>query len=231
MTVLHLSFDFPDSIVPEKTKAVFNLVQSQTLYRNHVFSLNRSANLSGDFMPKKEDFGYSMNVFGLPFGLGLNVWMYLISLKIERIIKRDKIEVSVIHAHKLTFEGLIAYHLSKKLNVPYILTIRGDSDLRIVRSKKECRFIYKMIVEKASKVIFLAPWSIDALEQYFPTSNIRQKSELIPNIIEVSKRLLATTMRSDTSSFITVFNFKSFKRKNIKRVIRAFDILHETYPQ
>lgn len=229
MAVLHISFDFPDSVVSEKTKAVSNLIDAQTLIPNIVVSLNRTANPFSDFKVRKEPYGYAMNVFGLPFGIGLRFWMYLVSLKIDRIFQNNWNSVSVIHAHKLTFEGIIGYYLSKKYNIPLIITVRGDSDLRVMKAKVELRELFKNVVNKANKIIFLAPWTKKGLTSYFLNVDIENKSVVIPNIIDVKQRIRRVNF-STKNTFVSVFRLDSYKRKNIERIIKAIDSLHIDYP-
>src|SRR5688572_5368688 len=100
-SIVHVTFDYPDEFAPEKTVAVKNLIQAQTAYHNIVVSLNRTANPFADFSPRKEPNGYSMMIFGLPFGVGLSLWMYLASKRIIRLLGHDWESVFLIHAHKL----------------------------------------------------------------------------------------------------------------------------------
>lgn len=229
MAVLHISFDFPDSVVSEKTKAVSNLIDAQTLVPNIVVSLNRTANPFSDFKVRKEPYGYAMNVFGLPFGIGLRFWMYLVSLKIDRIFQNNWNSISVIHAHKLTFEGIIGYYLSKKYNIPLIITVRGDSDLRVIKAKVELRGLFKNVVNIANKIIFLAPWTKKEFASYFLNVDIENKSVIIPNIIDVKQRIRRVNF-STKNTFVSVFRLDSYKRKNIERIIKAIDSLHIDYP-
>lgn len=229
MSVLHISFDFPDSVVSEKTKAVSNLIDAQTLVPNIVVSLNRTANPFSDFKVRKEPYGYAMNVFGLPFGIGLRFWMYLVSIKIDNIFLNNWNSISVIHAHKLTFEGIIGYYLSKKYNIPLIITVRGDSDLRVIKAKVELRELFKKVVNKANKIIFLAPWTKKGFASYFLNVDIENKSVVIPNIIDVKQRIRAVDF-STKNKFVSVFRLDSYKRKNIERIIKAIDSLHIDYP-
>lgn len=229
MAVLHISFDFPDSVVSEKTKAVSNLIDAQTLVPNIVVSLNRTANPFSDFKVRKEPYGYAMNVFGLPFGIGLRFWMYLVSLKIDKIFLNNWNSISVIHAHKLTFEGIIGYYLSKKYKIPLIITVRGDSDLRVIKTKVELRGLFKNVVNKANKIIFLAPWTKKGFASYFLNVDIENKSVVIPNIIDVKQRIIPDNF-STKNTFVSVFRLDSYKRKNIERIIKAIDSLHIDYP-
>ncbi|WP_162417071.1 glycosyltransferase [Cyclobacterium roseum] len=229
MAILHLSFDYPDDFDRSKTKAVSNLVNSQNKYENLVISLNRTANPFSGLNAIETDFGYAMKIFGLPFGIGLSISMYLASKRVLGLLDSKSHEITLIHAHKLTFEGVMAYWLSKWLSVPYIITVRGDSDLKVIRHKPLFKPFLKKVLKKSSKIIYLAPWTMKQLENHFNGIHLVKKSVLLPNIID-PKQQITPGGEKRYSRFITVFKLDSHKRKNIKRVIKAFDRLHRTIP-
>lgn len=226
---IHLTFDHPDLIDGKKTKAVKNLIASQHVHDHIVFSLNRTIFNLNILKTQREHHGYTLFIFGLPFGMLLFLWLFIAYRRIAKIIKNGNIKPDLIHAHKLTYEGLIAYFLSRKLKVPFVLTIRGDTDLKLLRYKRLYRRFYTHIVLQAKKVIFLAPWAVKPLERYLGITLISDKYTLIPNIINMVERQQGETIKF--KKFITVFNFVSYKRKNIVRVIKAFDKIFSNYPE
>ncbi|NHE55557.1 glycosyltransferase [Cyclobacterium plantarum] len=230
MTILHLSFDFPDIIHSSKTKAVKNLVNSQEKYDNLVISMNRTTDPSADYSPLFTDSCIAMRVFGMPFGIGLTTWMYFASKRVLRILRSNPQEVTLIHAHKLSFEGIIAFWLSKWLSVPFIVTIRGDSDLKVIKSKKMLRPFYKKILKKASNVVFLAPWTKVQMDYYLKGLDLKNTGILLPNIIDLKQHIIPENVKRK-NRFISVFRLDNYRRKNVKRVIKAFDRLHQNYPE
>jgi glycosyltransferase involved in cell wall biosynthesis len=229
MSIFHLSFDYPGFLHKDKTKAVKNLVDAQEEFENVVFSMKRAASPFADYKAVRTDYGFAMRVFGLPFGIGLTTCMRLASRRVLKAIGTGAKEFDLIHAHKLTFEGIIAFVLAERLGIPFIVTIRGDSDLKVIKMKRWSRPLYAKILRRASKVLFLAPWTRDQLENYFPDIPFQEKSVLIPNIIEPGKQAAASATNK-TNKFVSVFKLDSYKRKNIKRVIEAMDALHSTIP-
>lgn len=229
MTIIHLSFDHPDRIVSRKTKAVRNLISSQNVSDNIVFSLNRTAFRINKLRIQKEAHGYTMYVFGFPFGILLFQWMFIAYKRIARIIIEEDIKPTLIHAHKLTFEGIIAYFLSKKLNVPYILTIRGNADVKLLFYKRLYRKLYSRIVRNAQKVIFLAPWAVNRVESFLGKEVLSNKYSVIPNVVNIDSQIL--TEKITLKKFITVFYFHNIQGKNIYRIIKAFDEIFLKYPE
>lgn len=230
MTILHLTFDFPDKIHSSKTKAVKNLVSSQDKYDNLVISMNRTTNPLADYSPIFYDSCIAMRVFGMPFGIGLTTWMYFASKKLLRIIRSKSTEITLIHAHKLSFEGIIAFWLSKWLSVPFIITVRGDSDLKVIKSKRMLRPFYRKILNKASNVVFLAPWTKVQMDYYFKGLGLNDTGILLPNIIDIKQNNVPGVEKRN-KRFISVFRLDNYKRKNVKRIIKAFDRLHQDYPE
>lgn len=229
--IIHITFDYPDCINSRTTKAIRNLINSQTLYKNIVFSLNRTPNPFADFSYKKEPHGYSLNIFGLPFGIGLKIWMHLAARKIDRIISKENIEFNLIHGHKLTFEGLITSYLSKKHSVPYIISLRGYTDIRLINILKYHHNLFLKTVKNAKKVIFLAPWTEKKVQSIFKGEFPSDNSVVLPNIIELSNAVETTNNAILRDTFVSVFHLDSYKLKNIKRTIKAMDNIHENYPQ
>lgn len=229
MSVIHITFDHPDGINKGKTKAVKNLVSSENTSKNIVFSLNRTINPFNSSKVFSELHGYTIYNFGLPYGILLISWMFIAYRRIAKIIHKENIKPTLIHAHKLTFEGIIAFFLSRKLKVPFILTIRGNSDLKLLYHKRLYRKLYISIVQKASKVIFLAPWTIKLATKYLGEPNLADKKIVVPNFVAIGNFLKSE--HTKIRRFISVFNFKSYKSKNIKRVIKAFDSIFDKYPE
>ncbi len=228
MAVIHISFDFPDKVDRKKTVAIQNLVNSYA-FNNIVFSLNRTASSFTKLKIYKEDHGYTLQVTGFPFGILLKFWMFIAYRRILRIIKHEGIKPEMIHAHKLTFEGIIAFYLSKKLKVPFITSIRG-ADVYVLKNKPLSRSFYQKIVNSASRVIFIAPWAMKPMKILLGSQIFEGKTELLPNIVNLSKRNNALFEKGQ--KFVTVFRFKKniYKVKNINRMIKAFDLVFRKYP-
>jgi len=228
MTIIHISFDFPDGINKNKTKAVRNLISSQSNSDNIVFSLNRTVFPFNKTKTQKEPHGFSLNVFGLPYGIFLFVWMFIAYKRIARLIVSNNIQPSIIHAHKLTFEGIIAFFLSKKFKIPYILTIRGYTDIKLLSYKRMYHWFYSHIIDNSKKIIFISPWTQKSINKIFKKENISDKYALIPNIVDVE--IDSNKESKKSKKFITVFHFGKYKEKNIHRVILAFDRVFNKFP-
>lgn len=224
-TILHISGDYPDSIRKDnKTHAVYNLITSSHQFNHLIVSLNRSSVLKRNLFLKKDNL-IEIEYFRLPFGILINSSLLILARKIEKKLRADNIHFDVIHAHKLTIEGVIANYLSRKFNKPYVTTIRGLTDLAIMRFKPFSGFVYKNILANSSKLFFLAPWSENTIKNKFTNIAIDKKSILLPNIVSRSE-VASQKKRIISNRFITSarLNAPNYKNKNLLRTIKAFDI-------
>src|SRR5690606_30609605 len=155
----------------------------------------------------------------------------LAAKKIQRIIVEENIHVNLVHAHKLTFEGLVAAYLYKKYSIPYILTISGHTDLQLLRILRTNRPLYLQTLQDAKNVIFLAPWAINKVEGVYKGNLKLPQIKLLPNIIQLKDISESNVEERYPDRFVTVFNLDVYKRKNIKRTIQALDEVHARYPQ
>ena len=181
-------------------------------------------------MPKKNLFLIKDNLieikyFRLPFGILINLSLLMLARDIEKTLRSGNIHFDLIHAHKLTIEGVIANYLSRKFNKPYVATIRGLTDLAIIRFKPFSKFLYNNILAKSSKLFFLAPWCEQTIKEKFSNIDIAKKSILLPNIVSRSE-INSQENIIISNRFITSArcNAPNYKNKNLLKTIKAFDL-------
>lgn len=113
--------------------------------------------------------------------------------KIKKIVKdiEEKInltQIKLIHAHTWYSDGGVAYLLSKKYNIPYIVTIR-NSDLNVFQKYLfHERAFGRKILERAKSVILIAAFykqrvlDLESLEKI--KSSLQKKLQIIPNGVD-----------------------------------------------
>ncbi len=221
--ILHITSDFPDLISRDKPMAVHNLVHSCKQFNHTVFSLNRST------LPLRPRFltlepGYAVQYWGLPWGIGLKNFQHTLARSILTRIERDHIRFDVIHAHKLTFEGVTAFYLSDKLKKPFVCSIRGSTDIRTMKYKPLYRQFYLEILRKSSILFFVSPWVRKVIQKRYSISVL--SDAILPNI--VSEAALESAIEQGqlrhSNRFVSIFRLDSYKGKNIEKLIRAFDL-------
>jgi glycosyltransferase involved in cell wall biosynthesis len=168
MRILHLSADYPDPLVPSKTRAVANLLALAQGHTHRVVSLNRVGWRAGvhamGFADAAGD-GHRAVAYGAP-GRGLFLRRFLGRLAdwVAEDCEASGFAPDLVHAHKLSVEGVAGIRLAARWGVPLALTIQGDSDLKIVGAKPELRRLYARIWREAAVVFPFAPWKVARLE-------------------------------------------------------------------
>jgi glycosyltransferase involved in cell wall biosynthesis len=225
-TIVHISCDFPDTMVPEKTRSVRNLIDAIGGYRQVVYSLNRVNALSGiekvDFAEDRAAIAYGAPPKGILLDTVLARvadWLY------DDIVARG-IEVALIHAHKFTVEGLIAIRLAHKLGVPFVANIWGDTDLRILGARRDLRAKWAAIAGEAQALLVYAPWTIDKFAALVPFE--RSKAIVLPPIIFHENFRASAPMGNNR--FVTLFNLDAYRRKNFPGLVAAIQEIARTRP-
>lgn len=121
-----------------------------------------------------------------------NYHKYFFSFKQEKIYNylKQKFDIStfeMVHAHTLFTDGNIAYTLKMQYGIPYVVTVRGTTDLNFFKKRPNLRKRGREILQNASKIIFLSNSSKEILvNNYLDSikSEIIKKMEVIPNGID-----------------------------------------------
>lgn len=143
------------------------------------------------------------------FNLGLN--------KIYKYIK-EKEKVDIVHLHSCLWGGLGAVSISKKLNVPLVITEHSSYYARFkVRYLED--LMIKYILENADKVISVSNSLKNILSKY------KCDIEVLPNMVDCNKfspkeNLLNNKSNKDEFTFLSLCYLN--KNKGIDILIRAF---------
>jgi glycosyltransferase involved in cell wall biosynthesis len=219
--ILHISADYPDDIKSVgKTKAVFNLIENTDEFNHIVFSVNRQNNIFS-FSHLKNRNIFSIKYGGLPFGIWLEFSMICLGKYIEELIKNLSLDFDIIHAHKLTYEGMAAEYLSHVFKKPFVCTLRGSTDLNVFKYKPLYRKKYTRIFENSMCIFTIAPWPIKILERKYHIFS-EKKIKSLPNIVTDIKHNGHTDVGYSTR-IVTAFRLDLYKIKNIERLILGFD--------
>ncbi|GAB2479894.1 hypothetical protein GCM10008929_01940 [Alkalibacterium psychrotolerans] len=118
---------------------------------------------------------------------------YIFTLKQYKIIRKmeelyDFKDFDIIHAHTLFTDGNAARYLSNKYGVPYIVTVRGMTDIDgFFKKRINLRPRGRRILKDASRIVFLSEANKQTLlSEYIKGDKkpFEQKSKVIPNGID-----------------------------------------------
>ena len=226
-TILQVTYDIRDRNGKEKTLAVINLIrQAEHKYLPVTIDIIRVPKLSEEKLNIKNNH-MEFNVFGLPYGIflmrHLNRTYKIVSEQIKDI------KYDLVHAHKLSFDGVVGYKLALIRTVPLFITIR-QSDIAVMQYRPDLIPLYKKILTYASKIIYLTPSIIRELEKKtgkgFFNTQVVNKLEFLPNIVERNGVALEA---SPQNYFLTIARMSKdyVKIKNIKRLLKAFSLIQD----
>lgn len=151
--------------------------------------------------------------------------------KLLETVNPEKFDL--VQAHTLFTDGNIAYELYKKYNIPYIVTVRGYTDIdSFFKIRFNLRSRGRQILEHASKVIFLSESNRqELLNGYIHDatlkSNIMNKSIILPNGIDdfwfENEYKPKTVQKTEPLNIIYVG--KTMKLKNLLGTVKALNTL------
>ncbi len=225
-TILHITSDYPDCINQVTTHAVYNLIHDVTSCNHMVYSLNRRGGRAKVIV---DDACTAVSYPGLSHGVGLRQSLQGVASLIEARLRHER-PFDLIHAHKLTIEGIVADELSALFNKPMMATVRGETDLRIMRMKPSYRKRYRRIMDQSRCLFFLAPWTRQQLSQRVGLG-LEEKGVMLPNITYFNKRALGVApVHSDRFVSTCRFNAKNFVNKRMFAVVKGFNAAASAHP-
>ncbi len=219
--ILHIAADYPDCHKPVNTVAVKNLIDTLDGLDHHIIIINRTAKPwnyrvvpgggSGD--PRI----ISIRYWGFPYGVLLALSLYILARQIRAILRKNNIEFDVIHAHKFTFEGLVAYWLSRWTKKPMVCSVRGEAETKVFRAKPHYKPLYGAVARRSKHLYFVSAWMRDAMHGMFRFDD--KKERLLPNFIQIRER--PTLKEHKENAFASIF-FLGDRRKGLDRLLPAF---------
>ncbi len=160
---------------------------------------------------------------------------YLYGAKIRAVVKDivrtfDMSKVDVIHASTLCFDGAVAYELSRKFDVPYMVAVR-NTDVHTYYNKLFWRKSYfTKILTNAQKVVFISPkYRENFLKLQVPSrkrKTVNNKTIVIPNGVNeifLSSQYNGERKLGDELKLIFVAAFNS--RKGLTETLQAVERL------
>jgi glycosyltransferase involved in cell wall biosynthesis len=229
--ILHISSDYIDGLGQHAahrnwrpTRAVNNLVVAAEAFDHVVFSLRRQSSPFGLFLTdmgaaeRKNVRVFAYGHLGLPLGIGLFCSFWMVARTIGRVLHEQQLRPDAVHAHRLTFDGIAGWLLSRSLDIPLFVSIRGEVEHKVFRFKPTYRPLMRRIVRRAAGIFYVSAWYARALETH--TAVEAARTHLLPNLVA------ETSMRTKPSHaptyFLTVLNLNIWRKKGLDRLLPAF---------
>lgn len=205
--ILHISNDYSGSTVYKNlAKELDNLGVKQIIY-NPIRDIKLIGKNSIKLNQKNSEIVYSPILNWHIDRLFYPYKIYKIFIDIQK--KIDFSKINFIHAHTWYSDGGVAYFLSKKYNIPFIVTIR-NTDLNIFQKKLIYLQPFGRKILKNSKQIILISASykkriLNQLSLRKITNQIKSKIKIIPNGVDqywIKNSFIKTNKKNDNESHI-----------------------------
>lgn len=221
--ILHISADFPDRFSERKTQAVRNLIAGTPEFTHNIYSINRVSGLGGTEVIDRSGDVTTLVYNAPPYGLLLEHYLRQMADHILADITQEGLRPDLIHAHKLTIEGLVARHLSRQLGCPYVCTIRGNTDQKYLRAKPGMRQRWRQVAQDAAWLFPVTPW-IDRYISDILLPDLGRRS-LLPTVTQIN---LTISPCSSPRRLVTAFHLAGWKMKGMPRLFAALQQLRGT---
>jgi glycosyltransferase involved in cell wall biosynthesis len=216
-SVVHISADFPDPLVPGKTRAVENLLAATEGFRHIVYSLNRvSWKSEVASLPFGED--RTAIAYGAPpYGIMLERFLIPVAENIARDLEVRGITPALVHAHKFSIEGLVAARISELIDVPFVASLWGDTDIKIVDTKSGMRRRYRRLARQALRLLPAAPWTQAYFREALALDN--RHFQILP--VMTAGDAIMRPVLTHPPRLISVFALDAWRRKGLDVLLRA----------
>ena len=216
-TIIHISADFPDPLVPAKTRAVQSLIESAPGFRHVVYSINR---VSWRGVAAVQRFGQDHLAIAYrapPYGMRLTHHLDLVADLIAADAARRDIRPDLIHAHKFAVEGFVAAKLSRATGAAFIASFWGGTDRKIFEGKPGLRNAYRAMARHAAMLLPAAPWTRD----YFAAAlNLDPRAFEVLPVITLADKIIPPVL-SAGPHFASAFAFDGWKGKGFEVLVQA----------
>jgi glycosyltransferase involved in cell wall biosynthesis len=224
--IVHISGDFPDCIASNKTRAIANLLEATSEFDHIVYSLNRVPTWNGI-----ESVQFSSNNTAIAYGAPSKGFFLRSRMEaladwiVGDLVARGR-RVDVVHAHKLTIEGIAGRRIADAMKVPFVCSVQADTDTKIVWARPDLRACFRHIWSTADYVVPFSPRGRKEMDAKLGQRDGR--TSLLPCITHQDNLLPAKPV--ENSRFISIFHFSSHVRKNAKGLIRAIQLASKKQP-
>ena len=232
--ILHITGDYPDPTRPPTTHAIKHLIDNLDRCDHVIISLTRTADPRAVFVrelaaaPGQRLF--AMHHFGLPLGIGLFASFHRVAAKIEEILAANGIVPNAVHSHRMSFDGLAGWLISRRYQIPHLVSVRGQADRKILRFKPSYRVLLAHILRAAHRIYYVSAWMKPELARVCHIDPARER--MLPNIVKNTRRVIqpavpdrrfAVAVNLDNYSH-KLIQESAIQQKGVDRLIRAFAI-------
>ena len=124
----------------------------------------------------------------------------------------------MIHAHCTSYGGCLAYYISKRYGIPYLITEHASTMVLVKHSRSQLKFM-RDVIQGSSFNLAVSKGFSDLLNSKFDPNN---RFEYLPNVLPRSFELRADIEMPESTSFKFLHVSLLTKNKGVDVLIRAF---------
>jgi glycosyltransferase involved in cell wall biosynthesis len=240
--ILHITGDYPDATRAPTTFAIKHLIDNLTACDHVIISLTRTPDprrMKVQELPAPASQRlFAVHHFGLPLGVGLFAAFYRVTSQIEHILDSHGLKPDYVHSHRMAFDGLAGWLISRRRRIPHIVAVRGNADRKIVRFKPTYRPLISRILRQAHRVYYVSAWMRPELERLCPALSTTDQARHLPNIVTNTRSKI--TPAPPLRKFVVAANLDNYKKKRfqetgiqqkgIDRLMRGFAMVASRIP-
>lgn len=231
--IVHVSGDFPDPFNPTKTPVIRSLIElTDDRFAHQVVSINRvSPSLSGlpasvfglqRLRVEQANFprGTALRYHAPPRGILHRTALEQLGTYIAEMLADAARLPDLLVGHKLTIEGIVVSEAARRLQVPYALSIQGNTDIKILTHRPDLRRLLARIYHEAEVVFPFTPWALKAIEQRL--GKRAGPTHLLPCPSDLDQPLEPV---AHGDGLISVFHLRNYRNKNLSGLVEAYKLL------
>lgn len=236
-SILHISGDFPDPIDPSKTPVIERLIAlTRSQFDHHIVSINRRSPSGMDWIKgapllasaagiiqrqERFDGGIAVEYSAPSKGILHKASLDHLGEWIAQYARKE-LRPDLIIGHKLTIEGIAARRSAETLGVPFVISLQGNTDSKILRVRPDLCREFNRIFHGAEMVFPFAPW---AYEEAARILGRREKSALtLPCATDLDT---AITPQPGGTGLVSLFHLVGYKNKNLAGMAQAMQMLEK----
>ena len=225
--ILHLSADYPDCLDQAKTRAIQGLIEGTgDQFEHRVISLNRSGGAAGLLSPGRirqmvsEDAVLACRYTAPPASFAVAAAMRSLAWQIGQRLQTEGWRPALIQGHKLSVEGIMARQLSRQLTVPYVLTLQGNTDQKLLRHRPHRRPLMRRVWHGARAIMAFAPWTA-----LWCTNQLGTRADPVAIIPCILSKGAVIPPCPAPPLIRTAFNLDFWQNKNVAALLAAMALL------
>ena len=230
--ILHAASSYPAPGSPD-TRASSLLLELVPEFTHHAYVFKRTGWKPGQTVQHFDDAAGTDHRFisygAPPKGLLLARFLDSLVAWIIKDVESRGITPDLVHAHKITMDGLVGQRLADHFKVPLILTVQSNTDEKILRFKPSLKKRFTRIWQQADAIFAFAPNARDAIIAQIGAAKVPVTMLPCPTLADAIKPPLPRP-EGAKPTLVTAFNIAHYKNKNIKALFEALAQAAQTVP-